>query len=239
MRLSFRLLCFALCLLVVVFSQPSRAAFVVGWDAVDTGANSAQSSINGTGVTTGFMTRGSGISYVTDSVPPPMVDYVSSSWTDNATVPDTNDAIYFELRSSAAYDLTDFRVIGERSADGPKTFRLQVDLAPIDGSFVTVGSDFSLGLGITDMSFDLSSLDGITNADFRLLGFNSAAPGSTSLYTIVDTPDYASSGESNVVINGVIAAIPEPSSFLFGGLVCGVIGLGAVKRRLANAKQAA
>jgi hypothetical protein len=184
------------------------------------------------------MERGGGISYVPDTVPPPGIDYVSSGWTSHPTIPDTTDALLFELRSSTAYDLTDFRVMGERSADGPKTFRLQVDLAPIDGIFVSVGSDFSLGLGVTDMSFDLSTLLNVKDADFRLLGFNAASSGSSSLFTVVDIPDYASSGESNVVINGFVT-IPEPSAFLFGGLVCGVIGLRAARKRFAANKEAA
>jgi hypothetical protein len=176
------------------------------------------------------MARGSGIAYVADTVNPPLMrDFMSSNWTSNPTIPDVNDSFIFSFTSSTGYDLTELRIRGERNADGPKTLRLEVDLGPIDGIYLPVGSDFALTTtSPTDISFDLTSLNGVSSAAFRVLGFNSADSGSGSLFTMLDSGDYA--GEADLIVLGV-AVIPEPSAFFFGGLVCSVLGLASARRR--------
>jgi hypothetical protein len=179
------------------------------------------------------MTRGPGINYRPDTVTP-MVNYVSSDWTTSSS-PSASDYIQFVLSSSNSaigYDLTQFRVLGQRTADGPDEFRLQADTG---GGFANVGGVVSLGgTGVVDMMFDLSSLPNVSSVTFRLFGYEALAESSTALFTIPDLPDYEAlgGGESNAAIFGTVVAIPEPSAFLFGGLVCGAFGVAAVKRRL-------
>jgi hypothetical protein len=31
-------------------------------------------------------------------------------------------------------------------------------------------------------------------------------------------------GTADLVVNGTLSAIPEPAAFLFGGLICGIVG---------------
>ena len=223
---------------MLIQSRPVPAVLVVGYDAEDPfppDPDLSPISDVGSGVTASQMARGSGIAYVADTVNPPLMrDFMSSSWTSHPTIPDVNDSFIFSFTSSAGYNLTELRMRGERNASGPKTFRLEVDLGPIDGIYAPVGSDFTLGdTSATDISFDLTSLDGVSTAAFRVLGFNSADSGSGSLFTMLDSGDYV--GEADLAVWGV-SVIPEPSSFLFGGLVCGVVGLAAAKRRLAGKK---
>jgi hypothetical protein len=230
--------------MMFVPSESASAAFVVGWDAIDSGMDQAVSPIPGPGSNVSMfsvMTRGPGINYQPDTVNPVGRDYVSSDWT-TSTSPSATDYIQFVLTTSdpfTAYDLDEFRLYGMRTADGPDDFRLQADTG---SGFANIGAVVSLGgTGVVDMMFDLTPLPLVTSVTFRLFGYNSLAESSTALFNIPDDPDYdeLGGGESDVAIFGTIAAIPEPSAFLFGGLVCGVFGAAAVKRRLSKRRQAA
>jgi hypothetical protein len=58
-------------------------------------------------------------------------------------------------------------------------------------------------------------------------------PNATGIYTIALTAFNGVNPVASSKIN-IIVAVPEPAAFLFGGLVCGVIGVGLVGKRLKN-----
>ena len=77
------------------------------------------------------------------------------------------------------------------------------------------------------MVFNFSVLN-VTSASVRIIGFNSSNSGSNSQLAIIHDGNY--SGAADLVVNGTLAAIPEPGAALFGGLVCGVMALAAASR---------
>ena len=235
MRYILQLVCVAAVGMVFLRSELANAAFVVGWDAIDSNMDQTVSPIVGDASVSGSstMTRGPGITYQQDTVNPVGRDHVSSDWTTSSS-PSATDYIQFVLTSTnptIGYDLTEFRAYGMRNSDGPDDFRLQADTG---SGFANVGAIVSLGgTGVVDMMFDLTSLPSVTSVTFRLFGYESLAESSAGLFNIPDDPDYdeLGGGESDVAILGTVVAIPEPSALLFGGLVCGVVGVAAVKRR--------
>jgi hypothetical protein len=213
--------------IVSALASTSRADLVVGYDAADPGIPSSLGPIiiSGSGVTGGMLSRGAGLDYESGGG----VDFNSSKWTNDPDDPDLADALLFSFTSTTAYDLTTLEIRGQSSSDGPMTFRLQVDLGQVN-VFTTVGSDFVLPQNTaTTLLFDLSPLTGVTSAAFRLLGFNADNSGDPSQFRILDAGDFI--GEADLVVNGTVAAVPEPSAVLCGALVCGVIAVGAAKRR--------
>jgi hypothetical protein len=236
MRYVLQLVCVAAIGIVFLSAVSVNADFIVGWDAIDDGMDSTVFPVPGAGANvsaSSVMTRGPGINYQPDTVTP-MRNYVSSDWTTSSS-PGASDYIQFVLSSSnpaTGYDLTQFRVYGQRTSDGPDEFRLQANTG---SGFANVGAVVSLGgTGVVDMMFDLTSLPIVSSVTFRLFGYESLAESSTALFTIPDDPDFdeLGGGESDVAIIGTVVAVPEPSAILFGGLVCGAFGVAAVKRRL-------
>jgi hypothetical protein len=235
MRYIFQLVCVAAVGIMFLRAEQADAAFVVGWDAIDSGMDQTVAPIVGDASVSvsSVMTRGPGITYQPDTVNPVGRDHVSSDWTTSSS-PSATDYIQFVLtstNSNIGYDLDQFRVFGMRNADGPDDFRLQADTG---SGFANVGAIVSLGgIGVVDMMFDLTSLPPVASVTFRLFGYESLAESSAGLFNIPDDPDYdeLGGGESDVAIFGTVVPIPEPSALLFGGLVCGVFGVTAVKRR--------
>jgi hypothetical protein len=212
--------------IVLAVVSPSNADLVVGYDAADPGMPGSVFPINGGNVSGGTLSRGAGLDYQSGGG----VDFNSSDWTTDPSNPDLDDALLFSFTSTAAYDLTTLQIRGRSSADGPTTFRLQVDVGQVN-AFSTVGSDFVLTPNTdTTLVFDLSSLTGVTSAAFRVLGFNAGTTGDASQFRILDIGDFI--GQADLAVTGTVAAVPEPSAILFGALVCGFSALGVAKRRL-------
>jgi hypothetical protein len=124
--------------------------------------------------------------------------------------------IQFRFDSDAFIDV--FQFIPDSDAEGAKELALD-----FDNDNVVDGATLSL----TPQSFSKSVAvpTGKTMLDLRIL--------MTSTMAAAGTPAEEIAFDS-LMIDGV--AIPEASAFLFGGLVCGVIGLSFASRRLFGLK---
>jgi hypothetical protein len=85
-----------------------------------------------------------------------------------------------------------------------------------------------------DGDMDGTGTDGVGTTLTTTAQFFSASIGDTG--TTLDLRIQMSSNDlvEAFAFDSITVAVPEPSAFLFGGLVCGVIGLGAAWRRLAG-----
>jgi hypothetical protein len=207
--------------LYLLVAPATRADLVVGYDAVDT--SGSLTAINGVDVTGSALTRGSGISYAASTGG---ADYNSSNWT-NAAAPDVTDSWNFSFTSTTPYDLSSLQVRAQSTSVGPMTLRLEID--PGSG-FAQQGTDQSVSTTAMDVVFNFTLLN-VTSATVRLLGFNSSNSGVNSQLAILDDGNYDLGGTADLVLNGTVV-VPEPGAVLFGGLVCGVIGLAAAGRRV-------
>ena len=120
-----------------------------------------------------------------------------------------------------------------RSGTGPISLQLDVNannagFAPVDSPQSVPEETLSL------ITFDLTSLTGITSAVFRIQGFTASNQGSNSTLAIAEAGTdflYSGSLDLDLAVQGV-AAIPEPGAAMFGGLVCGEVALAAASRRI-------
>jgi hypothetical protein len=205
--------------LVLFVAETSQADFVVGYAAIDTTGD--LTAIDGTGVTGSTLSRGTDIN---DEVSVSGLDYNSSMWNQSL---DVDNSWQFSFTSTLPYDLTSLQVRAQTFDAGPVTLQLQIDSG---SGFVALGGDQSVStVSPTDVVFNFSVLN-VSSASIRIIGFNSSNSGANSQLAIMHDGNY--SGAADLVVNGTLAAIPEPSAALFGGLVCGVIALAAASRRI-------
>jgi hypothetical protein len=103
------------------------------------------------------------------------------------------------------------------------------------GRSITTGTGVTYTSGTGTFVFDNAA---VTNDDFTAANLGGAvATASGAVITISFADINAASGfddgASEITdISFNLVVVPEPSAFLFGGLVCGVIGLGAAWRRV-------
>jgi hypothetical protein len=138
-----------------------------------------------------------------------------------------NDYIEFIVSPNSGFSFTPTSLVfsWESSNTGPDSVTLR-------SSFDSFSTDLGSVLGMTGLSSHTLTIAGLSNVStattFRLYGHDVEVGPATAVGTAgFDTTTNA----VNVVLNGTTAAIPEPGAIVFGGLVCGVIGLVAVGRR--------
>jgi hypothetical protein len=108
---------------------------------------------------------------------------------------------------------------------GPRD--LDVAVSVNGGGFTGIASveDFAY-LTPQLQTVDLSALTNVTSATFRIFPHQSfdfgGVPGTDRYFQLINSGSIA--GSRSIVVNGV--AVPEPSAFLFGLLVCAVTGTG-------------
>lgn len=169
-------------------------------------------------VTASTLTRGSGITAVSANNA-----FESSGWT-TATSVDLNDYYGFTLMPDAGFmmTLTDISFGEKRDNDGILKFEIRSSLdsfaAAIAGTVTTIGP----GSGANTWTFGLGSAfqDLTTAVGLRIYGYDADNAGGTWRLQNFGTND-------GLVVNGSVAAVPEPAAFLFGGMVCSVIGVAA------------
>ncbi len=141
----------------------------------------------------------------------------------------------FDVTSPVFIDLTTMDIRLDRSGTGPDDFEIQATVNGGPGFSVLSHNYNDSADGVNFLDVDLSSLPVLVQGDsveFTLGAYNSEASTGTFDLETITFPG----GTDAIVIEGTVAAVPEASAFLFGGLLCGVIGVGAVWRRASALK---
>ena len=187
------------------------ADVIVGYTSTNTtiGQPSIAPTTTGTGVTGIDLARGSGLNQG------PGVTFNSSGFdAGNASAADAitdNDFLTFGFTSSVPFDLSDLDIRYDRSSSGPSKIVIQID---VGSGFNTFFTDTSVStLGETQLDIDLSSIDNMTAANFRIVGF--AATDTSGGIFDLENNAAINNGEA-LVVNGTV--VPETGSFMLLGL---------------------
>ncbi len=146
-----------------------------------------------------------------------------------------DDFIQFIVSPTAGnqFTATSFDFIWDRSGTGPSSVALFSSVDSFTNSLGTLTGLTSGGASTTTLrSISISGISDIsTSTTFRLYGFGATATGGTGGF---DTA--TGSTVNNVILNGSVSAVPEPTSMVLVGLM-GVAGV-AVRARRRLAKKA-
>jgi hypothetical protein len=191
------------------------AALVVGYNVASNPEGALAASETGAGVTALPLSRGTGI------IKGNTESYDGTQFT-TADDADPNDYFQWGWSASAPVDLTTLD-IGYRRANtnGPRVLR--IDVSVNGGAYQTVHSDAAIAstpvpTGEANLGIDLSSLDGVTSATFRLFAWD--APGSSGAQ--LEIKNYTSVAP----LRGLaVFAVPEPSAAVLFVLACSAIGM--------------
>jgi hypothetical protein len=202
-------------------TTPSLADIVLAFTAASTSGSLAPDT-TGAGVTGVDLSRSAGIAYEAGSN-----SYRSTGFT-TSNSRNSGDYLEWGFTSTIPYDLTNLELAFARESvffdigRGPRD--VEIDASVNGGAFTMVGVLNNFGAGTQVLSpIDLSVYTNVTQATFRIYPHDST---STSNY--FEFVNSASLGNRSIVVNGV--AVPEPSAFLFGLLVCGVLSTGSYVR---------
>ncbi len=203
----------------LMWAGATQAATIAGWEQ-DNGA-SLTALTQGTGVTSAELVRGAGVRAITSSS-----SFNSSRWQRNGTkngAINQNDYIEWSFTSSVGYDLTALAFGYDRNNNGPTS--IAVDLF-IDGVLVgEIFRDTNVAADNSETaSIDLSAYDNVTNAAFRLYGWNAATNGGRFAPRIRGPLD-----RNAILLSGDLSPIPLPASLPL--LVVGLAAIVLVRRR--------
>ena len=146
-------------------------------------------------------------------------------WTVEST-PDPDDFLEWGWASSdSLFDLETLDVRYDRSGTGPA--QLALHLAVNGGPFESIFSDADVSsMGESQLGIDLSHLDGIGSATFRLFGFGAGRSSGT-----FDLENFSSAPNRAILVSGSTSTVPEPGMFtLIWSLSVGLIAMRASRR---------
>lgn len=191
-----------------------------------TGLTSSVTGTPGTGVSLSTLSRGSGLTVESASN-----GFNSSGWTNGASI-DVNDYYTFTVTPNSGVSLALSRVSfdEQRSNSGIITFEIRSSLdnygSAIPGTITTVPDNAGSRSHSYSLPASFASLTSPTT--FHIYGYKSEATGGT--WRLLNYTGNAGA-QGGLTIEG-LAAVPEPSAILFGGLVCCAFGLTAARRRI-------
>ena len=206
MLFRFLLLAFVLAAILAVPPTAHAELVLVGYDTTNpNGANGAPSpdlpaAENQSFITPLLLSRGAGVT------PNQGIAFNSSNWSLANSV-DLQSDKYIEWGWSAstqAVDLTSMTLQYDISGSGPS--QLAIALSTNGGAFSTIFSDSSVDPSDETHTIDLSSFDLVSNATFRLFGFDANSTGGT-----LDIEEITPGGRRGILIRGNVA-VPEPAS---------------------------
>jgi len=206
----------------------ANAATIAAFTSTPTGGDLSADAL-GAGVTSANLTRGSGLNAFLGN----SQTYNSRSWTidgSKAEASNTGDFLSWGFESAIGYDLTSLSFGYDRSPTGPVSIALDIILRDAITNAITAQTQIFADTSVASNSsatavIDLTQFDAITNAEFRLFGWN--ATGATGTF---DIENRASLGTKGIVIAGEISAVPLPASL---PLLAGAFGLLTLGRRRA------
>lgn len=134
-----------------------------------------------------------------------------------------NDYIEFIVSPNAGFQFTatSFDFIWDRSGTGPSAVTLRSSIDSFTSDLGSVSSMVSGGVATSTLrTISISGVSGIsTSTTFRLYGYGATATGGTGGF---DTSTIA----PNVILNGTVSAVPEPTGILMVGAAIGLVGFG-------------
>jgi hypothetical protein len=215
---------------LLLFAQASLADLIIQYSTAN-GVTSMAPVATNAAVTGDNMIAGSGLTIQTGGATWNFRDWNLASTSFAAAVA-ANDfwSWGFDVASLAFIDLTTMDIRLDRSGTGPDDFEIQVSVNGGPGISVLTHNYNDADLGVNFLDVNLSAVPLLQQGDsvvFTLGAYNSeSAAGTFDLETITFP-----GGNDGIVIEGTVVAVPEASAFLFGGMVCGVICIGAAWRR--------
>lgn len=228
-------------LLLCVGTTTVQAAVVVGWDfdPLPGGLNSYGPSPYAptetmASVAVGGLTRGSGIAtggtgaadgwggqgFTTAS--PSFAAAVAADELASLTLTLTMPASTISFESIGVYNI-------RHSGSGPSTGQWQYQIGA--GAWTDIGSAITWGTTTTaagnpQSAIDLTSIPSLQNIGTgTVVGFRIVTWGATSSAGTWYFNDASGAPGSDLTITASISAVPEASSFIFGGLICAALGL--------------
>ena len=214
-------------LLSVAFAADLRADFViVGYNSTNPNGSGGVASPNLDAAESQYVTplqlsRGAGVT------PNQGIAFNSSNWSTASTLNlASNKYIQWGWStSSQALDLSSMTLQYDRSDNGPK--KLAIALSIDGGVFQSIFTDEEVFIGDETHTISLSSFRSVTNATFRLFGFDAGAAGGTlDIERFTADPDPS----RGIVVRGDITSVPEPSSIILVAAMM-VLALVAVRRK--------
>lgn len=209
---------FVACLSIGIAGQAPVAAqlTIVGYDSTNPNGASGDPSPNLAAaenvadVSPLFLSRGAGL------IPNQGITFNSRDWSTASTV-DIGSDDYIQWgwsASTGAYDLENMTIQYDRSGSGPTQLEIWVS---INGDAMqSVFVDDDIFIGDETHTIDLTFLDDVSSAQFRLYAFDATSLGGTfDIERFNSDPDPSRA----IVVRGFAVAVPEPT----GGLL--IIGL--------------
>jgi hypothetical protein len=151
-------------------------------------------------------------------------DFLTTNWTNEST-----DYIEFGFSTSDGFDVIlsslEFRTSRSEVPSFPGPPFLDVRVSIDGGAFQSI-QVVSVFPAPTNQFVDLSTLPVASTATFRIFGAGASL--ADGVLRFEDDGNFV--GSADVVINGALTVVPEASSFLFGGVIAGAMGLGRVLR---------
>lgn len=215
------------CLLGVNFSA-AQADLVVSWDLTGNGGAppTQPASATATHVTGLDIIRGTGL--ITHQI----LNTVSATGWDSSDADDYL-SLGFTVAPGFQVDLEKFLVMTRSTLSGPGTLGLYYS---IDNFSTSLHTFDQRGGKEVFSAVDLSSLTGLTGTvEFRIIEIgNTSHDGTTATAAggVLRMVNYDGTNGSIRFEGTVLAAVPEPSAFLCGGLIACVLGLNYARQRL-------
>lgn len=155
----------------------------------------------------------------------------SSQWNNTNTFNASNKYLSFVVQPDAGFEMTltslQYAIAGSNTAPGTGRWGYSVG----GGSFVS-GSNFTLfnvaNPALATWTFD-SAIVTTESVEFRFWGYGAVAVNGGTAASGGMIRIGNNSGGNDLVLNGSVAAVPEPATYLFIGI--GAIGLGVIYRR--------
>ena len=220
----------------VWFASQSQADILLSWNTFgNLGTETSEPSVfNDLNVAAASLTLGAGVTAATNSH-----RFGGSNWfnTGDRTAGSTitqavtgNDFIQFAVTPNSGFHLTATSLVfsWERSSTGPSSLTLRSSL---DGFASDLGAITGLGTSLTTgNTLNISGVSNVAAATtFRLYGFGGTnALGTGGFDTNIST--------TNVIFNGSVTAVPEPTSIALVSLMCCTGFVAAFRRRIAKSK---
>lgn len=227
-------------------ANTSWGVVVAGWDMNGLGAfgpSPFSPTEAASGVTVGGLTRGSGVATASSA------SAAANAWGGNGMAQNSlaaaiagGDFITFSFTPDPLTSLSLTQIDAyniRRSGTGPDTGQWQYQVGA--GSFVDIGTAITWGTntaaagnlqGVIDLSgiAALQDISASTTVTLRLVNWRVATGGADGGNWYFNNFTAAVDG-LDLSIQGTIAAVPEASSFLFGGLALCAAGAPALRRR--------
>ncbi|MEM8978868.1 MAG: VPLPA-CTERM sorting domain-containing protein [Pseudomonadota bacterium] len=204
----------AAALALAAFAAPAAATTLVAYTSVN--GDFITPDQQGFGVTGLSLTRAGGLSQIGNANRFRSNGFATSDLVQDAV--NDGDYITFGFDSSVGYDLDQLGVRFRVNGNGPQAVLAQI---AVDGGAY---EDVALLTPSTDQTsylLDLSTFNNVTDADFRLIGFDAVTDNGRLILGNTNADPF--NGGSVVVTGDQVAPVPLPAA---GGLL--LIGAGAI-----------